>query len=86
VVDVIAALKGYNTDVTIYDPWANTNEVKHEYGLDSVKEIPKETFDAIVLSVAHNEFKEMDFISLRKEVSVLFDVKGVLNEGVDGKL
>ena len=86
VVDVIAALKGYNTDVTIYDPWANTNEVKHEYGLDSVKEIPKETFDAIVLTVAHNEFKEMDFISLRKEVSVLFDVKGVLNEGVDGKL
>jgi UDP-N-acetyl-D-galactosamine dehydrogenase len=86
VVDVIAALKEFNTNVTIYDPWANTNEVKHEYGLDSVKEIPKETFDAIVLSVAHNEFKEMDFISLRKEVSVLFDVKGVLNEGVDGKL
>ena len=86
VVDVIAALKEFNTNVTIYDPWANTNEVKHEYGLDSVKEIPKETFDAIVLTVAHNEFKEMDFISLRKEVSVLFDVKGVLNEGVDGKL
>ena len=86
VVDVIAALKEFNTNVTIYDPWANTNEVKHEYGLDSVKEIPKETFDAIVLTVAHNEFKEMDFISLRKEVSVLFDVKGILNEGVDGKL
>ena len=86
VVDVIAALKEFNTNVTIYDPWANTNEVKYEYGLDSVKEIPKETFDAIVLTVAHNEFKEMDFISLRKEVSVLFDVKGVLNEGVDGKL
>jgi len=86
VVDVIAALKEYNTNITIYDPWVNTDEVKQEYGLDSVKEIPKDKFDAVVLAVAHDKFKELDFKYLRKDNSVIYDVKGVLNEGIDGNL
>ncbi|MDA9656082.1 nucleotide sugar dehydrogenase [Flavobacteriales bacterium] len=86
VVDVISALKGYNTNVTIYDPWANEQEVMHEYGLQSKKEIPIRKFDAIILAVAHNEFKELDFNSLRKDNSVMYDVKGVLKEDVDGNL
>jgi UDP-N-acetyl-D-galactosamine dehydrogenase len=86
VVDVVAALKGYNTNVTIYDPWANEQEVMHEYGLLAKKETPIRKFDAIILTVAHNEFKELDFNSLRKDNSVMYDVKGVLKEDVDGNL
>jgi UDP-N-acetyl-D-galactosamine dehydrogenase len=86
VVDVVAALKKYNTNITIYDPWANEEEVQHEYGLCSTKEVPTKKFDAIILTVAHDEFKELDFYSLRNEISVTYDVKGVLHENVDGKL
>ena len=85
VVDVVAALKGYNTNVTIYDPWANEQEVMHEYGLQSKKEIPITKFDAIILTVAHNEFKEIDFNSLRKDNSILYDLKNILDESVKDK-
>jgi UDP-N-acetyl-D-galactosamine dehydrogenase len=51
VVDLVNALKDYGTNITIHDPWANEEEVMHEYGLESLKELPKEKFDAIVLTV-----------------------------------
>jgi len=85
VVDVVAALKGYNTKVTVYDPWANEQEVLHEYGLLSKKEIPNSKFDVIILTVAHNEFKELDFNFLRKEKSIVYDVKNILNESIKDK-
>jgi UDP-N-acetyl-D-glucosamine/UDP-N-acetyl-D-galactosamine dehydrogenase len=85
VVDVVAALKRYNTNVTVYDPWANEQEVMHEYGLQSKKEIPIIKFDAIILTVAHNEFKELDFNSLRKDNSILYDLKNILDESVKDK-
>ena len=56
VVDVIAELKQYGTNVTVFDPWANLKEVKEAYKLDAVNELPEEKFDAIVLTVSHNEF------------------------------
>ena len=80
VVDVIAALKEYNTNITIYDPWANTDEVNHEYGLDSVKEIPNSRFDAIVLTVAHNEFKDLNLGALKNDKAIVYDVKNILPE------
>jgi UDP-N-acetyl-D-glucosamine/UDP-N-acetyl-D-galactosamine dehydrogenase len=86
VVDVVAAFKEYNTNITIYDPWANEEEVLHEYGLLSTKSLPKNKFDAVVLTVAHNEFLELDFNSFRKKASVIYDVKGVLNHDIDGNL
>ena len=85
VVDVISALKGYNTNVTIYDPWANEQEVMHEYGLLSKKEIPITKYDAIILTVAHNEFKELDFSLLKKEKSVVYDVKNILDDSLKDK-
>ena len=85
VVDVVAALKGYNTNVTIYDPWASEEEVLHEYGLLSKKELPITKFDAIILTVAHNEFKDLDFNSLRKDNSILYDVKNILEESIKDK-
>jgi len=85
VVDVVAALKEYNTNITIYDPWANEEEVMHEYGLLSKKELPITKFDAIILTVAHNEFKELDFNYLRKDNSILYDVKNILDESIKDK-
>ena len=86
IVDVIKALEDYGIQVIIFDPWANPVEVKHEYSLITVNEIPKTTFDAVVLGVAHAEFLDLDINLLRKACSILYDVKGVLTEGVDGKL
>ena len=82
VVDVVASLEEYGTNVTIFDPWANTDEVAHEYGLISHQELPLEKYDAIVLTVAHTKFKEIDFTELQKENSVVYDVKNVLEEAV----
>jgi len=86
IVDVIAALEEYGIKVSLYDPWANPEEVLHQYGLLTSKACPVNTFDAIVLGVAHQEFLELDFHSIRKENSIVYDVKGVLGKNVDGRL
>lgn len=86
IVDVIKALREYHVAVTIFDPWANPEEVNHEYNLQTVKEVPNQKFDAIVLGVAHQEFLDLDYESLKKENSILYDVKGVLKIKVDGNL
>jgi UDP-N-acetyl-D-galactosamine dehydrogenase len=86
IVDVIASLEEYGITITTYDPWANPAEVKHEYKIDSTKEIPKQKFDAVVLGVSHKEFLQLDIHTLQKENSVLYDVKGILGNNVDGKL
>ncbi|MCB5982647.1 nucleotide sugar dehydrogenase [Flavobacterium psychrophilum] len=86
IVDVISALKEYGIHVTIYDPWVNPADVLHEYNLQTAKELPSIKFDAVVLGVAHQEFLSLDFKSLQKEKSILYDVKGILGNYVDGKL
>jgi len=87
VVDVVNALKSYGTNITIYDPWANEEEVLHEYGLMSSKKIPDTKFDAIVLTVAHKKFMNLDFSLLLKEKGVIYDVKNILpNSLVDRTL
>lgn len=86
IVDVISALKDYGINITIYDPWVNPAEVQHEYGLDTSRELPNHKFDAVVLGVAHKAFQEIDYKSLQKESSILYDVKGVLGDMADGKL
>jgi len=87
IVDVITALKDYGIDISIYDPWANPKEVKQEYQLNMTKEIPKETFDVIVLGVAHKEFANLDLNQFKNENAIVYDVKGVLDvNDIDGKL
>ena len=78
IVDVVAALEDYGTKVNIYDPWANPEEVKHEYGIDCTSSLPTEKYDAIILGVAHKEFLELELTTLEKETSVIYDIKGVL--------
>ncbi|QBZ97858.1 nucleotide sugar dehydrogenase [Flavobacterium sangjuense] len=86
IVDVVHALQDYGIEVTIFDPWAKPSEVQHEYKLVTTDKLPSDTFDAIVLGVAHNEFTTVDLSKLKKSNGVLFDVKGVLNEKADGRL
>lgn len=86
IVDVIAALEDFGVKVTIHDPWANPTEVEHEYGLITTNNLPTNTFDAIVLGVAHKEFLKLGLNTLQKENSVLYDVKGIFGEKADRKL
>jgi len=86
IVDVIAALNDYGITVSIYDPWANPAEVAHEYGLTTTNVAPTDTFDAIVLGVAHREFLSLDLEQFRNPASIIYDVKGVLKGAIDGKL
>lgn len=87
VIDIYKALKEYNLDIVVYDPWANATVAKREYGIEIVNELPSENFDSIILAVAHNEFKDVDLNAYAKDAHVIFDVKGILRKDiVDGRL
>lgn len=86
IVDIVHALKEYGIQITIYDPWAKPEEVKHEYGIETSQTLPDSKFDAVVLGVSHKEFATIDIASLTKTANVVYDVKGFLNEKVDGRL
>mgnify|MGYP006202470949 CR=1 FL=1 len=87
IVDVVKSLEEYSTQVTIYDPWANPEEVKHEYGLTCHAELVSASkYDAVVLGVAHKAFLSLAIADLLKENGVVYDVKGILIGNVDGRL
>jgi UDP-N-acetyl-D-galactosamine dehydrogenase len=86
IVDVIVALKEYGINVTIYDPWASTEEVKHEYDLVTSKKISITKYDAIVLGVAHKEYLDINFDNFLKTNSIIYDVKNILGKHVTGRL
>lgn len=90
VLDIYHTLKEYTNDITIYDPWANAEQIRCEYGVEVVnnkEKIDRECYDAIILAVAHQEFLTMNLRSLVKENSVIYDVKGVLpRDLVDARL
>lgn len=89
-VDVIRGLEDYGINVATFDPWANPAEVLHEYGIKSCQNINEcfsgtealevQTFDAIILTVAHKEFLDLDLNQFLKEGGVVYDVKGILKE------
>ena len=85
-VDVINNLKSYGAELTVFDPWAEPEEVMHEYKLETFKELPNQKYDAVVLTVAHKEFLNLDFDALRKDNSIIYDVKGILEGNIDGRL
>jgi UDP-N-acetyl-D-galactosamine dehydrogenase len=90
IIDIHEELIEYGCQVDVYDPWADAQEVKDEYGVEILPEgtLPKEkAYKAIVLCVAHNEFKDLDFESLKDGDAVVYDVKGILpRTGVDARL
>jgi UDP-N-acetyl-D-galactosamine dehydrogenase len=86
VIDVYHELRNFDINVDVYDPWANPEEVMHEYGITVVNELPKTQYSGAILAVAHKEFANLDIRSIVGN-GVVFDVKGVLNkEMVDARL
>lgn len=88
VIDIINRLKEYNIHVTIHDPWANVIHAKHEYGIICENgESKTRKYDAILLAVAHQEFKNIVLTDLCKKNTVIYDIKSMLpNESVDYRL
>lgn len=87
IVDIVKTLKEYNLNLTIYDPWAKPEIAMREYGITIVNKLPTMKFDAIVIGVAHDEFKTMDIKSFGKDKSVVYDVKWILpSSDTDGRL
>lgn len=86
VVDIVQTLQDYNADVIVHDPWANPDVARREYGVKIESELPQEKFDAVILAVAHDQFKEIDLDTLKNGHTVIYDVKGILQGNIDGKL
>lgn len=87
VVDIVKTLRSYNTNVTIYDPWANPEVVRREYGVEVTNQLPSEKYDAVILAVAHKDFEKLSVRDLTTDKGVVYDVKGFLkSEECDAKL
>jgi UDP-N-acetyl-D-galactosamine dehydrogenase len=90
VVDMVKEIHDFNARVDVYDPWVNPEEAFHEYGIRPIQNLETDKYDAIILAVAHNEFKIMGASAIRelgKKNHVLYDIKYVLPAAeVDGRL
>jgi UDP-N-acetyl-D-galactosamine dehydrogenase len=87
IVDIVKGLQGFGLIIDIYDPWASSKEVDHEYGIQLIESLQENIYDAIVLGVAHNEFKKLQVETFCKPTSVIYDVKGVLEiSKIDARL
>ena len=85
VVDIYHTLTEYTSNITIYDPWANPEQVKKEYGININCQLPTincKRYDVVILAVAHKEFLEMDVRSMVNDSGVVYDVKGVLDRNI----
>jgi UDP-N-acetyl-D-galactosamine dehydrogenase len=85
VVDVVSSLEEFGANITIFDPWADEKQVFEEFGYRSTKKIIHKKYEAIVLAVAHTEFKDLEYSKLKNENSVIYDVKNVLCSTVKNK-
>ena len=76
-----------DAEQTVFDPWANKDIAKKEYGVEIMNEQPSQTYDAVILAVAHDQFKTVAVSELLEDQAVLYDVKGFFaKEQVDGRL
>jgi UDP-N-acetyl-D-glucosamine/UDP-N-acetyl-D-galactosamine dehydrogenase len=87
VFDVVNELEQYACNVTLHDPWADSNVVQKEFNHVCVQEMPTEKYDCMVLAVAHDAYKVLDYNKLSNDNSVLFDIKGFVDQSlIDGRL
>ena len=78
-IDIYNELKSYGMEVDVYDPWASPDEVKREYGIDILTGYPAGNgYGAVILAVAHEEFRNISLVEHNEKGSVIFDVKGFL--------
>ena len=90
VVDVITKLQSFNCNVEVYDPWVNKKDAQQEYGITPLDNLIRGKYDAILIAVAHNQFKQLSPVEIRalgKDKHILYDLKYVLKaDEVDGRL
>jgi UDP-N-acetyl-D-galactosamine dehydrogenase len=90
VVDIVAEFEAYGADVDVWDPWVDSDEAKHEYGIELIAEPEERAYDVVILAVAHNEFRELGADGIRafcNPNSILYDIKYVLPaDKVDDRL
>ncbi len=90
IVDVVRELQKFGAKVDVYDPWADADAAEHEYGLRPVKKLKTGFYDAVIVGVAHNEFRKLGIDKVRalgKKNHVLYDIKYVFpTSAVDGRL
>lgn len=82
IIDIVNELKDFNMSVDIYDDWASSEEVKHEYGVELISEVTSNTYDAVIVAVDHSKFKKLGIEGIRefaKSTGVIYDVKHVFS-------
>ena len=88
--DIIKELRDYDVDIDIYDPWVDSRESEHEYGMSMTENLSDRSYDAVIVAVAHDKFKDMGIDAIKKlgkENSVVYDVKYLFSPSeVDGRL
>ncbi|WP_180088196.1 Vi polysaccharide biosynthesis UDP-N-acetylglucosamine C-6 dehydrogenase TviB [Acinetobacter sp. YH01025] len=83
IIDIVNELTEYNIAADVYDPWVDASEAQHEYGINPVKNVEQGQYDAVILAVAHDQFKAMGAEALRalgKPAHILYDLKYVLDQ------
>ena len=86
VYDIYRSLKEYNINVSVYDPWVDASAVQHEYGIEINTSLPMRRYDAVILAVAHDEFRTIDYSSITAQNYVIYDVKWLLGDVATHKL
>ncbi|KRT18050.1 Vi polysaccharide biosynthesis protein VipA/TviB [Pedobacter ginsenosidimutans] len=87
VIDIYKELKAFSMDVDVYDPWANTDEVKAEYGIEMINDGQFKHYDAVILAVAHQQFLDIDYSSIKEKGTLIFDTKSFIDRNlVDARL
>lgn len=81
VIDIVKTLRDYNVNVTIHDPWANSEVARREYGVEVHNTLPQARYDAVILAVAHREYETLDLAPLKAANAVVYDVKSALPAG-----
>ena len=84
--DVVDGLLDYGCNVSVYDPWVDWTKRKIKTGISVVRQLQKSNYNAAVLAVGHRQFLDLDLRSLLDHNAIIYDVKGVLQQQVDGKL
>lgn len=86
VYDIYRSLKEYNINVSVYDPWADASAVQQEYGIEINTSLPMRRYDAVILAVAHDEFRTIDYSAITTQNHVIYDVKWLLGDVATHKL
>jgi len=82
VIDIYKELKSFSMDVDVYDPWANVDDVKTEYGVELLQDSPLKNYDVVILAVAHQQFLDLDYVSFKEKGAVIFDTKSFIDRNL----